>query len=1300
MPPEAALLPILLRQGEILAALRAHRVLVLTGATGSGKTTQLPQMLLDAGLAPRGVIGHTQPRRLAARSVAARIAQERAVRLGDEVGFKVRFEDRTSARTRIKVMTDGMLLAELAADPDLRAYSAVIVDEAHERSLDIDLLLGCLRALLRRRDDLRLIVTSATIEPRRFSDYFGGPAVAPVVEVSGRTFPVEIRHRPPEPSRRDQEDPAAGPEEIADAVEELLSPRLLPGDVLVFLPGEREIRLAGDALRRRRLDAEILPLFSRLTSAEQDRIFAPAAGRPRVILATNIAETSLTVPGIRYVVDTGLARLSRYDPARKIRTLPIEPISRASADQRSGRCGRVAAGVAIRLYSEADDRARPPFTQPEIGRADLASLILRMHTLGLGPVESFPFLQPPDPAGIADGHATLFELGALDQPGPGGRLTDVGRRMARLPLDPRVARMLLAAEAENAVRETIVLAAALSIQDPRERPMGRQEEADRAQAVFRSETSDFLTLLSIFDQHRHAAETLGASRLAAWCRDHFLSPARMREWTEIAAQLRSAAEELDLPLDHPPASEDAIHRALLPGLISNLACREGDAGFDYRGVRGNVVSLFPGSVLFRKAPRWIMAAEIVQTTRLYARIAAKVDPAWVEAAAAHVFTHHREGPHLDPETGVPSVWERLTMSGIVVVPRRRAPLAPHDPAAARDLFLREALAAGRWRTDAPFALHNQSALALARRAEAKLRARNVLASADDLAALLDARLPPHILDGPSLLAWVASHGDAAVRLAPADLLRPSAAAAADPALYPDSLTLPGAPPAPLDYALAPGKDDDGLTLTLPLLDLPLLPPDRPAWLVPGFLPELIAALIKLLPKPLRAALDRHGEPAALAAAVAPLLDFAAAPLPAALSEAFHVLHDASIPVGAWNLAQVPLHLRLRIRVVDDAGRELAVERDLAILTERLAGRLRRAQAGAARRRFRRDGLTTWDFPDLPDAVEIDADGPAAATPRRAHPALVDAGDSVSLTLLDSPRHAAAASHLGLRRLLALAIAGELAPTFPSLPAWDESCRHFKDFGGEPALRDGLALHVADRVFLSGQAPIRTREQFEARKEAHWGRLGAVLREVGEVAARILEPRALVARRLAGGTPRLWAQSVADLREQAAFLMPPDWLRLLPWERLRRYPIYVEAMRQRLLGLREDGSGSEKAQLAAFAPHWKRLTAWVAAAMAAQRAIADAAGPAPDGDPDAAAPAAPGAKGRPALPRSRRAAPVVNVDAGTFALHPAALPPHVETYRWALEEAKVALFVPSLQAAPALTELDALWRKAEPPPTAG
>jgi len=1274
------MLPVRQRETEIKALVEGHRVVVLTGETGSGKTTQLPQILLDVlrsrGGGRRPLIGHTQPRRLAARSVAARIAEEMGSPLGSQVGYKVRFDERTSRDTAIKVLTDGMLLAELASDPTLSAYSAIIIDEAHERSLNIDFLLGYARELVRTRADLRVIVTSATIEPRRFSDFFGGPGAAPIIEVSGRTYPVELRYRP----GAVDEDGEVSLQGVADAVEELTGPRGIDGDILVFLPGEREIRRCADALRGDR-DLDVLPLFSRLTNEEQDRIFRPRGSRRRVILSTNIAETSLTVPGIVGVIDTGVERRSIYDAARKVQTLPIVPVSRASADQRKGRCGRVSAGVCVRLFGERDFAQRPAFTEPEIRRSNLAGVMLQMLSLSLPAIEDFAFLDPPDAGSIRDGRETLFELGALSAKDSRGVLTEVGRSLARLPVDPRVGRMMLAGAQTGCLEDVTVLAAALSIQDPRERPMERQRQADDAHGTFRDDTSDFLSLLNLWDRYSESRESLGSSALGSWCREHFVNASRMREWAETAGQLREVAKEA-LPRVQAPAGErdaDMIHRALMTGLISNLACRESDGGsFDYRGVRGNVVNIFPGSALFKKNPKWIMAAEIVQTSRLYARTVARVEPEWIELIAGHMLERQRTDPHLESETGEPSVWERATMNGIVVVPRRRVALASIDPGKARELFIRDALVLGKVEAGG-YVGRVRAVFEAAREAESKLRRRDVLRPERELIAWFDRELPPGVHDPSTLAQW---RSDAACVAAPptgvptlADVLS-AGSVTSDADEFPSTMPLSQEARASLAYRFKPGSEEDGLTATLEVADLPELSSLRAEWLVPGYLVDMISALIKLLPTDRRAAIERSMPVPEIASAAAELLrgpTFGVGGFRDALSEAVEVVTGVKIEAEAWNLKGRPVHLSLRVSVTDASGNAIASGRDIAELQNRLAGRVKKARAGRARAQFDRRGIVAWDFGELPETVTGDGDSPL-------HPALIDAGESCSLTLIENAAEAAALTRMGVRRLFAVACGEQVAHELRASAAWRETSQRYQAFGTEPELVQGLTCVVADRVLLSGQPLPRSAAEFEARTQEHWGRLSAGVREVLSLTSRVLEARQRVAQRLSRGTSRHWAASVADLREQAAYLLPKGFLITTPWERFRELHRYAEGMSSRLFALREDGSGPERELISTFGPYWKRFTGAVAAKMSDERRSAEEAS-APQGKP-----------GKAPLPQARRAAPSVNLDAGEWAAKPGKLSAGLLAYRWALEEARLGLFTPELGGTVSLLQLDALWSK--------
>ncbi|MBM3368583.1 MAG: ATP-dependent RNA helicase HrpA, partial [Betaproteobacteria bacterium] len=750
-------LPVVAKRGEIAAAIRDNPVVIVSGETGSGKTTQLPKICLELGRGVHGLIGHTQPRRIAARTVATRIAHELKSPLGHAVGYKVRFSDKLSQNTYIKLMTDGILLAETQGDRDLRAYDTLIIDEAHERSLNIDFLLGYLKRLMRRRPDLKIIVTSATIDAERFSRHFAADArPAPVIEVSGRTFPVEVRYRPQEDEEQDLEDA------IVDAVAELAREKA-DGDILVFLPGEREIREAAEALRKHHLKgvqnkgAEILPLYARLSFEEQERIFRPHGAR-RIVLSTNVAETSLTVPGIRYVVDTGLARVNRYSYRNKVEQLQVEKISRASANQRAGRCGRVAAGVAIRLYAEADYEARPQYTDPEILRSSLAHVILRMKALKIGDVEDFPFLEAPTPRMIADGYQLLAELGAADAQ---KQLTPVGWQLAKFPIDPRIARMIIAAKQQNCLREVLVIAAALSVQDPRERPFEKSEAADRAHAKFADDQSDFMAYLKLWDYFDESIKHRQSNRkLAQQLAEEFLSQRRLREWRDIHGQLAALVGELGMHTNEQPASFEQIHRALLAGLLGNIGFKTEEGAHlsgDYLGARGIKFSIFPGSGLRKSknsnSPKWVMAGELVDTARLYARSVAKIEPEWIEPLAKDLVERHYFDPHWERERAMVVAFERVTLYGITIVPKRRVHYGAIDVKASREIFIRQALVAGEFNTQSKFIQYNQQLIKEVRALEHKARKRDVLVSDEAIYAFYDERIPQHIVNGAGFEQW-------------------------------------------------------------------------------------------------------------------------------------------------------------------------------------------------------------------------------------------------------------------------------------------------------------------------------------------------------------------------------------------------------------------------------------------------------------------------------------------------------------------------------------------------------------------
>ena len=1002
MPPISypAELPVSQRKDEIAEVIRDHQVVVIAGETGSGKTTQIPKICLELGRGVDGQIGHTQPRRLAARTVAMRIAEELGSPLGEAVGYQVRFTDVSADGTLVKLMTDGILLNELARDRDLRRYDTLIIDEAHERSLNIDFILGYLRQLLPRRPDLKVIITSATIDPERFAAAFGG---APIVEVSGRTYPVEVRYRPVD------EDADQG-QAISDAIDELSAEG--PGDILVFLSGEREIRDTADLLAGRdRLD--VLPLYGRLSAAEQHRVFERRAASSltrRVVLATNVAETSLTVPGIKYVIDPGTARISRYSRGTKVQRLPIEPISQASANQRKGRSGRTSDGICIRLYSEEDFYSRPEYTDPEILRTNLASVILQMAAIGLGDIPKFPFIDPPDARNIADGLTLLAELNAFKN----GRITGLGRKLARLPVDPRIGRMILEADRNGCVREVLIIAAALSIQDPRERPADAQQAADDKHRRFADPDSDFVTYLNLWDYLAERQRELSSSAFRRLCRAEFLNYLRVREWQDLQGQLQSLAGDLGVAVRSTSAERTGLHVSLLAGLLSQIgmktepvrAAASAPPGrrprAEYLGARNARFAIFPGSALTRKAPDWIVAAELVETSRLWARTVARIEPEWVEPLARHLVRHSYSEPHWEKKRGGAVALEKVTLYGVPLVVDRKVPYGRIDPAAARELFIRHALVEGDWQTSHRFFAENRRLLAEAEEVEHRARRRGLVASEDELFAFYDARIPADVVSAQHFDTWwkQARRADPGLlTFTASDLLSDDAAGVSADA-YPDVWTSEsaGIPPAPLSYAFEPGSETDGVTVDIPLSRLNQVNPAEFSWQVPGLRTELVTEMIRSLPKALRRDLVPAPD---VAREVVARLGEPSGDLRDAVGRELRSLRGVSVPRDAWDLSKLPRHLRITVRVTD-SGRVLAEGKDVAELQRELRPRLRAVLSEAAGG-ITRTGLTSWNIGELPREFR---NGSVVA-----YPALADAGATVDVRLFETP-DAARCGHVG------------------------------------------------------------------------------------------------------------------------------------------------------------------------------------------------------------------------------------------------------------------------------------------------
>lgn len=1162
-------LPVVARREEIAAAIAQHQVVIVCGATGSGKSTQLPKICLELGRGSRGLIGHTQPRRIAARTLAERISAELGSELGGAVGYKIRFSDQVGPDSYIKLVTDGMLLAEIQGDRELAGYDTLIIDEAHERSLNIDFLLGYLRQLLPRRPDLKVIITSATIDPERFAAHFGG---APIIEVSGRSYPVEMRYRPLEGGDDDERGQRSA---IIDAVDELA--REGPGDVLVFLSGEREIRETAEALRKHHPPGtEILPLYARLSSAEQARAFSPGRGR-RVVLATNVAETSVTVPGIRYVVDTGLARISRYSYRTKVQRLPIEPIAQASANQRAGRCGRLGPGVCVRLYSEEDFLARPEFAEPEIQRTNLASVILQMKALRLGDIENFPFIDPPDRRYVNDGYKLLHELGAVDAD---RRMTELGRQLARLPVDPRVARILLGGQAEGALRETLVLAAALSVQDPRERPLEAQQAADQAQQPFRDEQSDFFGHLKLWDAYREAAHSLSRRKLTAWCRERFLSPARMREWSDIHRQLRELVKAGGARENDEPAEYGQLHRALLTGFLSNVAFNnEGE----YVGPRNLKLAIFPGSGLFKRRPKWIMAAELVETRRVYARDVAEVKPEWIEHLARHLLHRNYFEPHWDRRRARVSAFESTSLYGLVLTARRKVDFGPVDPVLAREIFIREGLVAGAYRSGGRFAAHNERLIEEIEALEAKSRRRDVLVDEELRVAFYAARIPADVYSGAGFERWrgKAERADPKLLFMRREDLMQHAAAAVTGTEFPDRVRVAGME-LPLEYHFEPGHPLDGVVVVVPLAALNQLTPEPFDWLVPGLRSEKAVALIKALPKALR----RNFVPAP---------DFASAALQAAepgelsLREALRRelkrMTGIEIPLDAWDELELPAHLEAGFRVIGSDGETLASGKGLEVLQKELSGAASRDFERSRAPEWEREGLKRWDFDALPESVAFEQSGVRL----RGYPALVDERQSVRLCLSDSPEEAQAQTRAGARRLFMLALPQQTKELRRKLPHRQALCLYFRSVGGCEELVEDLLAAGFERCFMPmGQFP-RSRDAFEQRLAEGRARVVETVEDLCDKTLTVLEKFHELQKRLKAGARLTDVDSRQDLAQQLEYLVYPGFVTATPPEWYAHLPRYLEAMLRRLEKLSRD-PGRDRSLLRTLRPLWEQYLA--------------------------------------------------------------------------------------------------------------
>ncbi len=1147
-------LPVAARRDDIAAAIRDHQVVIVAGETGSGKTTQLPKICLDLGRGIEGLIGHTQPRRIAARSVAERIAEELNTELGTAVGYQVRFTDHSSDSTLVKVMTDGILLAEMQRDRDLRRYDTIIIDEAHERSLNIDFILGYLKQLLPRRPDLKIIITSATIDPQRFSKHFDD---APIIEVSGRTYPVEVRYRPLAGETRDDDrDQVTG---ICEAVEELWTERQGrdSNDILVFLSGEREIRDAADALTAMALPhTEILPLYARLSAADQHRVFGRHTGR-RVVLATNVAETSLTVPGIRYVVDAGTARISRYSQRTKVQRLPIEPISQASASQRAGRCGRVADGICIRLYSQEDFEARPEFTDPEILRTNLASVILQMTSLGLGDIARFPFLDPPDPRQITDGVRLLEELQAIDPAldratDPRKRLTAYGRKIAQLPLDPRLARMVLEAEGNGALREVLIIVAALSIQDPRERPIDKQQQADERHRRFVDEHSDFVALLNLWNYLKEQQRELSGSAFRRMCKSEYLHYLRVREWQDLHSQLKAACKSLDLQQNSSEADHDAIHQSVLAGLLSHIGLRDVEKR-EYIGARGARFGLSPGSSLFRKQPQWVMSAELVETTRLWARVNARTDPAWIERLAGHLVRHSYSEPHWEKKRGSAVALEKVTLYGVPLVAGRKVGYARINPEESRDLFIRHALVEGDWETHHRFFHDNRALIKRLTELEARARRRDILVDDETLVDFYDTRLPAEIVSGQHFDSWwkLARQTQPDLLTFTEALLVSDDSDAVIAEDYPQTWEQNGIT-LPVTYQFEPGTAADGVTVHIPLDVLNQVGNDGFDWQVAGLRQDLATALLKSLPKATRRNFVPTPDHAHRALASA---DPTSGYITDELGRALRELTGVRIPADEWDWSRVPDHLRITFRVEDRGDNVVGEGKELVALQEQLAPQVRQTMQRAAAS-VERKGLQRWAFGDLPATFEHRVGDRVI----QGFPAIVDHGDSVAVEVLASQQERDAATRLGVRRLLLLNTTAPWKRVLALLTNAQRLALGHNPHGSVPELlQDCLATAVDSIVAERPDGQVRGPQEFEETLRIVGSQVVARVMDVIELVEPVLVRSREVELALAAMTSPVMAPARADLQAQLRSLLYAGFVADTGFTRLRHLERYLRGI---------------------------------------------------------------------------------------------------------------------------------------------
>ena len=1149
-------LPVSARHEEIVKAIQTHQVVIIAGETGSGKTTQIPKMCLQAGLGVTGYIGHTQPRRLAARTVAQRIAEELDTQVGDKVGFKIRFQDQVSERSHIKLMTDGMLLAEIAQDRFLNHYDAIIIDEAHERTLNIDFLLGFLKQLLPKRPDLKIIITSATIDHWRFSRYFND---APVIEVSGRTYPVDILYRPLHEEQGEAEDQVADDEGkiesgILNALEEIQKLERAqpnpsrPGDVLVFLAGERDIRQVAERLRKqgpKHLD--VLPLYSRLSNAEQNKVFQPHTGR-RVVLATNVAETSITVPNIGYVIDTGVARISRYSFRTKVQRLPIEPVSQASANQRAGRCGRVAEGICIRLYSEEDFNNRPEYTEPEILRTNLASVILQMQGLKLGEVSRFPFVDPPDQRLVNDGYRLLEELGAVDKK---RMITPLGFELLKFPVDPRIARMLVAAQQQHCLQEMLIIASGLSVQEPWQRPHDRQGAADESLKRFQHEESDFLTFVNIWQTCEQQKTDLTNSRYRRWLLENFLSYLRIREWQDVYRQLKQVVHQLKWSENSEPARYEELHRSILSGLLSHVAVKDDQKS--YSAARNRNLFIFPGSALNQKKPKWIMCAEIVETHKVFGRTVARIEPEWVEQVGEAQLKRTYFEPHWEKKQACTVAYEQTSLFGLIVNPRKRVNYSNIDPQRCRELFIQHALVMHEYETRAPYARHNQQLIEELEYLEQKSRRRDILIDDLTLYGIFDSVVPAQVVNGKSFESWrkQAERSNPNILFLQKEQLIKSDTDTISQWDFPDQVQVEGGS-IKIDYQFEPGKKQDGLNIVVPVTLINQIEEEKLEWLVPGLEKEKCVALIKSLPKTLR----KHFVPAP---------DFADAflqskpnrerSLKVQLANFLREKKRVDLSEQSFDESTLPLHLLANLKVLNPKGKVLEEGRDIRQIKLALQGEFQQSLKHLTQDSLNEAVYDHWAFDSIPEVYEMKQGGALV----KAYPALAVKDAGVALQLFDTPFAAQLAMEQGLLRLCILALHQQVRYLKKQHALPEAVAIKYAPFGDRKSLTDGLVEMAFYRAFIADQPMVRSEQEFQRRLQSGNAQLASAAMEIQQLIAQILERHHEVIAALANDKSPAKKSTRDDITRQLSRLFPQDWMRLIPYHALLNYPRYLDAI---------------------------------------------------------------------------------------------------------------------------------------------